>query len=466
MVLQSWLRAFMAGTLMVDGHGLNGWPEILVFLSVVLSLGFFSFAYYRLWVNSALSIPDIKALAFISIIIFSFMLPMLSNDIFSYLVFGDAANKGIDVYTNPQCTHFSTYFPYITNAWASSTCAYGSVTLWLAMTSALAGSGKILLALIAYKILILLFAFAFVEVASRVCVLMQSPARCLTFIVLNPVFLLQGVGQLHADLVAITFILAGIYFLLTNKWYLAFVMVALAIATKMNYVLVLPFFIVALFIQEGIPATTLKKTGAGLMILLATIVLVYAPFYTSTATITTPFKFHFFQNPSKCIGEVLSYVVYYVPQLLSGHQLQLSEAANNTSGPGTQVYISNFIVKICQAFAVCASLYILIKFVFGKRAINQWFRVYLRALLLFLLYYMHIFNPWYLMMFLPFLWVIEEAAFIHWLLVLTCFISVQDVVCIVDRNSFVYITELALTFMSVMLYLYRPRYVFFTSLGY
>jgi len=466
MVIISWYRVLIAGTIMVDGHGLHGWPEALVFISFILSLGFFSVAYYRLWANRELCLSDIKPLAFVLIGIFSFMLPMLSNDIFSYMVFGDAANKGADVYTNTQCMHVSSYFSYITRAWASSTCAYGPVILLLAMTAAWMGAGKIVLTLVTYKILVLLTAFVFVELAARVSLLMQAPVRCFTFIVLNPVFLLQGVGQLHADLIAITFTLAGIYFLFSNKWYLSFVMVALAIATKMNYVLILPFFLMGLWLQGQQRAGLFGRAASGLLILVVSLIAAYAPFYTSAETITTPFKFHFSQNPSKCIGEVLSYIIYFAPQIITGHPDRLKDTVNVTSGPDTQVYIAKIIVKICQVFALLSSLYILVKYLVGEQSLKQWFRVYVRTLLLFLLYYMHIFNPWYLMMLLPFMWVDDEPVFMQWLFVLTCFISVQDIVCTVSRNSLIYEGVLGLTFISVMLYMYKPMRMFFTSLGY
>jgi hypothetical protein len=105
-----------------------------------------------------------------------------------------------------------------------------------------------------------------------------------------------------------------------------------------------------------------------------------------------------------------------------------------------------------------------VRFMRGAQTLQQWFRVYVRLLLLFLLFYLHIFNPWYLMMILPFMWLDDELSFMRWVLVLTCFISVQDIVCSVSRDSMVYIAVLVLTFISVMLYLYRPQQMFFTSL--
>jgi len=452
---------------MVDGHALAGWPGAFVFSTILIGLGFFSFAYYRLWKNSESGLEQVKVLAFILAYVFSCMLPMLSNDIFTYMVFGDAANKGADVYINAQSTHYSTFYPYITGIWTTSTCAYGPVILLLAMIATWIGAGKILLALVIYKIMILVFALVFIEVAARICLVLQAPVRCFIFIVLNPVFLMQGVGQLHADLVAITFVLCAIYFLLTHKWQLAFLLVAFSIATKMNYVLVAPFFVVVLAMQhQGSKAVLYQKAGIGLLILILGLVPVYMPFYTSMATITTPFTFHFFQNPSKCIGEILSYPVYFIAQIITVHPLQLQNTVKAGSGPGTQVLISVIIVKICQVLALCASLYILVRFVRGERTLKQWFRVYVRTLLLFLLCYLHIFNPWYLMMFLPFMWVDDEPGFMHWLFVLTCFISVQDIVCTVSRDSAAYVAVLVLTFISVMLYMYKPRRMFFTSLGY
>jgi hypothetical protein len=303
----------------------------------------------------------------------------------------------------------------------------------------------------------------FIEVATRISSLLQTRVRNLTFIVLNPVFLLQGVGQLHADLVAITFVLCGVYFLLTNKWQLAFVLVAFSVAAKMNYILALPFFLVGLALQQHPSKQLYIKQAMGLILVLLSLAVIYFPFYTSIATFTAPFNFHFFQNPSKCIGEVLSYGIYFAPKIFVGHNNELSHVVNASSGPSQQVQISFIIVRICQVFALCASAWLLIKFMLGERNLAQWFKVYTRALLLFLLYYLHIFNPWYLMMVLPFIWADEDPAFMYWLLTLTCFISVQDIVCTISRDSVVYIIELVLTFLSVMLYLYKPWKIFFTT---
>ena len=463
-VLISWYRAFVAGTIMVDGHAMHSTAEVVVFVLFILSLGGFSISYYRLWARNEIELKDVKLLAFVLIAVFTLMLPLLSNDIFSYMVFGDAANKGADVYTNPQCTHYSTYYPYITGAWTSSTCAYGTVVLFMAMLATWVGAGKIAVALVVYKIMILVFAFVFVEIAARLTLLMQAPVSSFVFVVLNPVFLLQGVGQLHADLIAITFVACAVYFLLSNKWYWAFALVALSVATKMNYVLVVPFFIVAMVLQKQPSIRDFGNIAVGMVIMLATLIIAYLPFYSSIATFTTPFTFHFFQNPSKCIGEILGDVIYFAPQLLHGHKEQLQSTVNSTSGPDAQLQTTWVVVRICQVFAVLGSFYLLVRFFIGERTLKMWFRVYVRTLLLFLLFYLHIFNPWYLMMFLPFLWVDDEPGFMRWLIVLTCFISVQDIVCSVSRDSMVYVAVLGLTFISVMLYLYKPWRMFFSSL--
>ena len=465
LVAVSWFRAYMAGTIMVDGHGLGGWAAVLVFVSILVSLGLFSLGYYRLWLDSKMEIEQVKVFAFVLAHVFTFMLPLLSNDIFSYLVFGDAVNKGADVYTNAQCTHFSSFYHYITGIWTTSTCAYGPVVLLLAMLATWIAAGKIMLALAIYKIMVLVFALVFIEVAARICSVLKAPVACFTFIVLNPVLLLQGVGQLHADLVAITFVIIGIYMLLTDSWQLAFLFAALSIATKMNYVLVIPFFLVWPLLQKSyIRKEWLSRAAPGSAIVVMTFGVSYLPFFTSMATFTTPFSFHYFQNPSKCIGEIFSYIIYFFMNIFKGNDNAFDLAKHGHGGPGQQVLISMVIVKICQVFALISSLYILWKFSKSERTVVQWFRVYVRALLLFLLFYLHIFNPWYLMLFLPFMWADEEPGFMLWVFVLTCFISVQDVVCTMNRDTVVYAAELVLTFISVLLYMYKPRRMFFTSL--
>ena len=193
-VATSWYRVYVAGTIKVDGHGLAGVPVYIVFFSFVIALTIYSLSLYKLWKENILSSAEIKALSYVLAGLFSLMLPMLSNDIFSMLTYGDAANRGVDVYIDTHSNAISPYFDFVSDLWKKAPCVYGPVCLSTLRIAALIGGGHLLLALAAYKLLVLLWAILFIEVMSRIGTLLNTPNRSLLFIILNPLVLMQGLA--------------------------------------------------------------------------------------------------------------------------------------------------------------------------------------------------------------------------------------------------------------------------------
>ena len=59
-----------------------------------------------------------RRLAFAGLMITAFMLPMLSNDVFSLFAYGSVAARGHDVYTSAAALPQSVWFPWIGERWA------------------------------------------------------------------------------------------------------------------------------------------------------------------------------------------------------------------------------------------------------------------------------------------------------------------------------------------------------------
>ena len=466
-VAASWLRVYVAGTIQVDGHGLSGIPVYIVFCSFIIALAVYSVSLYKLWKENILSSPEIKTLSYLLAGIFSLMLPMLSNDIFSLLTYGDAANRGVDVYTDIHSYSVSPYFEFVSNLWRTAPCVYGPLCLTISRLAALIGHGHLLLALAAYKLLAFLWLVIFVEVMYRIGNVLSAPSRSLLFIILNPLVLMQGLAQLHCDGIAIALSGCMIYFFLTKKWYWAFLFAGLAIASKISFVLMLPFLIVALFIEKTTWGSFLSRAFGGIIIAIITVVAAYAPYYTSTQTIQTPFKFVFEQDPAKSIAEVIGDIVYFAPSVISGKEdNELHSNLHVKPSVSTKQLEAWLLVKkISQAFALLMSAIVFFRFWMGERDIKQWMKVFTRLLLLFLLFYSHVFYAWYLLMVIPFLWYEDDLRFIQWLFVLTCFSNVHDILCAVQRGTPVYFVVLPLTFLSIVSFVWRFRSVFFRSVS-
>lgn len=465
MVSLSFFRAFIAGTIRVDGHGLSGWPVYVVFFGFLLALGVYAYNYYKLWNAGDIEIGSVRLLAFVLAALFSLMLPMLSNDIYSLLSYGDAANRGVDVYTDVKSLVLSPYFDYVSPLWRTAPCVYGPVSLGTSRLACLIGNGNILLSIVAYKVLAFIWSLVLIEMAFRIAGVLKTSVRPFLFIVLNPVFLLQGVAQLHCDMLAVTLCLCMLYFFFRGNWLLAFLFAGLTIVAKMNFVLVLGFLVVALFLNKDSWLSFIYKTVGGICITALVIAALYFPYYSSADTFKVPFNFLFSQNPAKSIAEVIGDIVYFAPAVISGHTDEMNATMAKSSGvsdPQLVVWIA--VKRACQLFAFILSAIIFVRYWFGKRESKQWMNIYLRFLIIFLLFYSHVFYAWYLMLLLPFVWYETDKRFMQWMFVLTCFSNVHDIMCSVNHDTPVYFIVLPLTLLSVLVFFWRLRNNFFTSL--
>lgn len=466
-VLVSWYRASVAGTLAVDGNGLTGAPALLVFSAFLAGLGIYSFGLYQLWKQAIYDAEYIRIFAWLLAAIYSLMLPMLSNDFFSLITYGDASNRGIDVYTDVMHFSRSPFFTYVGPLWRTAPCVYGPVSLNMAKLAAWVGHGQIGLALLAYKAISLLWAGLFIEVSYRLVVQKGLPVQQFILVALNPVFLIQGLAQLHCDLIAVSLAACLIYFLFSRKWRLAFVFLGISVCAKMNFILLAGYLIIWLFLIQKNWVSFLLQVFSGIFITTVIIAVLYLPFYTSAQTFTRPFRFLMDQPPAKSLAEVLGDIVYFAPSVLSGHHEEL----NNNVGGQKVLSVSNsqlkawlLVKKISQLFAMLLGIFIFLRFLVQKPDSRQWMRVFLRLLLVFLLFYSHIFYAWYLMIVLLFIWYENDLRFLQWLFVMTCFSNVHDIMCAVQRGTPIYFLVLPLTLAGVLLFFWRLKNNFFTSL--
>ncbi|MCW3127860.1 MAG: putative rane spanning protein [Bacteroidetes bacterium] len=450
---------------MVDGHTLTGLTLWLVFSVFIGSLAAYSFALYRLWRAGELSLFQVRIVSYALAAIFSLMLPMLSNDLFSLLTYGDAANRGVDVYTNTASLPISPFFEFLSLLWRKAPCVYGPVCLSISRIAAYIGHGHLWYAMAAYKVLAFIWAIVFIEIIFRIGVLLKTTIKPILFIVLNPLFMIPGLAQLHCDAIVITLAAGMVYFFLAKKGYIAFVFLGLCIAAKISYILLFPFLIIALFLEKTSWMSFFTRIAGGVAITLVTVFLLYLPFYTSPKTFTIPFDFLFHQNPAKSISEIVGDIVYFAPTVMLGENAELHNNVKTPSGISQGQLDAWLLIKmICQVFALIISAVVFIRFWMGERSVGQWFRVFTRLLLLFLLFYSHVFYPWYLLFILPLLWFEEDLAFMQWLFVLTCFSTVQDAICFITHDTLPYYIILILTFFSTVVFVWRFRTVYFGSL--
>ncbi len=298
----SWARCLATGSPKVDGN----YPSqaIGTVLFVVLLVGW-SLALVG-W-RGLLARPPAspRRLAFVGLFVAALMLPMTSNDVFSLLAYGSVAARGHDVYTTVEWLPRSVWFPWVGDLWAHTVCVYGPTVLLSAVPAALAG-GNPWLALLVLRATWLVPLALVMELSFRE---LRDRPFFHAFVWLNPLWLVDGPGQLHADVLGTTAIAAGI--LLCRRGRIARGWAAYGFAVLGKYTFA---FAGAWFWLFGARNRwqLARRLPAMAGILLALGVVFYAPFWRGPATLTEPIRALAEMNPGGSVVEAVGEISYAV----------------------------------------------------------------------------------------------------------------------------------------------------------
>lgn len=143
------------------------------------------------------------------------------------------------------------------------------LVFWMAASLS---QGEILSGVVVIRIVLLIFemlAIYFIYVLLR---LFQQPARNLVLYALNPLVIMELIGNLHFEGMMLTMILGGIYFVEKKRWAASGAFLAGATAVKLSPLMLFPAFL------KRVPGKAIWKFGlaAGLVVLFALGPLFYA----------------------------------------------------------------------------------------------------------------------------------------------------------------------------------------------
>lgn len=463
-VLSSILRAFWADSVMVDNHALTGTPALFIYCLFIGGLGWYSWNFCQFWCHDNLFLPSLRRLSYGMVLLFSLMPPMLSNDVFSLLTYGDLANHGVDIFNQAHLSGQSVFLSYDNPNAADGPNVYGPLCIAFMRLATFFSANNIAAALIAFKFVTLFWSVLFVEAACRISSLLTEGLKPLSFIILNPLFLIQGVGQQHVDLLSAALALWAIWFVLNDKIFFSFIPIALAIAVKTSYVLLVPYSIVALYLKNKRLISTAALSLGGIAMAAACLGVLYWPYYSSPQTLLAPVLSLYSQVPTKSLVEVFGDIIFYVLQLFhSGGLSGVMTSDNALAAEKEQIYA--VLIFIFRFFALTVSLFLAVRFIRSKGDKASLTSLYLRLLLLFLLFYSHVIYPWYLLLALPFVWFEKDKGFMTWLLVLTCFCNAQGIMCSIDRSSWVYALVVPLIAINAVIFLWRFKANFLNKIA-
>jgi hypothetical protein len=300
LTLCSWGRFLASGSLKVD----ESYPSALAGGALLLALVGSYALVVRGWVGLlARPVESPRRLAFAGLAVTAFMLPMLSNDVFSSFAYGSLAAHGQDVYASASALRTSVWYPWIGAHWNEVVCVYGPTTLLSLLPVSLAGAHP-LLALLILRATWLIPLVLVMELSFRQ---LRDRPFFHAMVWLNPLFLLEGPGQLHADLLGVVAVTAGILFQQRGRLKSGWGAFALAVLGKYTFALTGLWFWLA---GARTPRQRALRLPAIVAIFGALGAVSFAPFWRGVATVSEPIRMLAGMNPGSSLTETLGVFVH------------------------------------------------------------------------------------------------------------------------------------------------------------
>ena len=219
-------------------------------LIINYSLAFISFA--ALYIKFKSQYKLLLTLSIVFRLIFFVATPQLSQDIYRYIWDGHLIINGFNPYefTPDQLMQQAQLpfaladelYPQLTELSASHQSNYPPISQFFYAVSALISSEAIYGSLLFLKALLFSADLLFYKVALPILQHLKLANHQVFLYLLNPLLIVEGIGNLHLEPVMAAFLLIAIFFWLKQKKLLTGIFMGLSIATKLLPLLLLPFF--------------------------------------------------------------------------------------------------------------------------------------------------------------------------------------------------------------------------------
>lgn len=434
-VLSSFLRPLTTGSIKVDENYLSGASLIIAILLFVVSLTLFTLNYFRIVMRTPgydLSAHQTKILARIIIIVSFFMLPMLSNDVFSLIAYGDTALRGNNPFTDPLALQHSQFFAFVGSAWATAPFAYGPLSLYLSMLAVFVGS-NILGALIVYKLIIALFCLLFVEAISRIPDTTTGRYNLLALVTCAPVLWLQCAGQSHNDAAAAAFLAIGSLLLLRRRPVAGVLFAALAGAFKYTAFLALPAFIAVIWASDRPLRERAQMILSSTLVMLATLSLLFLSIGSDSRALLFQTEFLSSKKPSKSVVDTVTEVII-VSSALWERGLPASGERNDVyqSLEERKAAVWRVAIPLMYLFSAILAFLVLRR---TRRDPGAFFATAAKIAVIIICFASPVFQPWYFAAFLPLFIFLKERGWIAWSAIILCYSNFMNIMHVIDRES-------------------------------
>lgn len=208
-------------------------------------------AYLILFKQNQVPFRHYAFVALLGHLIVFFAYPILSNDFYRFIWDGELITKGINPYdfkpaelitrSDFNSTYFRELYAGMGELSRQNYSCYPILNQFYFAIAALL-SNTLLINLFVLKGLILLSIYVVFHFGKKILHVIQVNDKRVWLLFLNPLWIIETIGNVHFEAVMIAFMLAGIYYLLERKLFIGALYLSGAIQIKLLPVIVLPFF--------------------------------------------------------------------------------------------------------------------------------------------------------------------------------------------------------------------------------
>jgi len=224
------------------GNVINRHQSLILFLTY--AIGFMG---YWIVANSNLNLKLVITISLIARVVLFFSLPSLSDDIFRFIWDGTLLKNGIHPFENLPDFYVDKEIDGITSGLYDRLNSkqyftiYPPINQFIFWLSAIVGNGNFLISTNFIRLLILIGeALAFFYL-NKLIKHNNLDKKILALYFLNPLIILEFVGNLHFEALVICFLIIGVYFFQINSKWKSALGFGLAIGTKLIPLIFLPY---------------------------------------------------------------------------------------------------------------------------------------------------------------------------------------------------------------------------------
>lgn len=193
--------------------------------------------------------------------------PMLSRDVYSYLMQGAMVRDGFDPYSQGAAVNPGPMLLEVSHDWRNTTTPYGPLHLWIGEIVTRIVGDNVTFGVFLYKVISLAgfaaIAWSIPLIAKR---LGGNPSTALWLGVANPVMILHLVGGMHNESIMVGMVSVGLLLSLRRHFISGIALIAVAVSLKATAAIALPF-VVWMMVNHYAPDTTAKLKRFGVFLL-------------------------------------------------------------------------------------------------------------------------------------------------------------------------------------------------------